>query len=541
MSKINDLLPLPPGINKPSAYDVFGLSPGEQNGDKIIEAAIGTIEHLKSVKDQTEPKLWQQAARMVDQARQILSDPQRKAALDAMLGAMSDPLAGLLPAGDPFAAVTPVTGTDPQPESVAMPPGLFGTPLETDPTLASTAARSISMPTGQQQPVQNPVVQPTSRSKRRRGRRSSPLSRVLLGSLTVALLSLIGLLAYFMFFGPGKVELVKSGNKLTISTIESQASPLQANRARPVEQPQPTALRPDKPSDPVMGDLGQPRSNNQIPMPGGVAEPVSETAEIKSAGKPDPPWKAPSTDQAPTNQAPTDLTPTAPTATAPTPTAPKPTAVPKPSVPKPSVPKPSVPKPSVPKPSVPKPSVPIPAGEPFDQPLAIQQVRQLIREANWEDMKPAAEALIGMPLSPENEAQAQSLYELTDLATYYRGAISKAVGELEVGNDFAVTDSFRVIVVETGADYLQVRYNKKNRSFTLDEFPFSLAHKLATFQVPAGPTGQAAKAVYQAIAPTATDAHREQAIGWLRAISGEVPGANPSRLAETIQSIYREQ
>ncbi len=75
------------------------------------------------------------------------------------------------------------------------------------------------------------------------------------------------------------------------------------------------------------------------------------------------------------------------------------------------------------------------------------------------------------------------------------------MGELEVGNDFEISNSLRVLVVETGDDLLTIRYNKKNRSFKFDEFPFSLAHKLAAFQIPDSPTGQAAKAVYQAIAP----------------------------------------
>jgi len=60
--------------------------------------------------------------------------------------------------------------------------------------------------------------------------------------------------------------------------------------------------------------------------------------------------------------------------------------------------------------------------------------------------------------------------------------------------------SHHTLNIEKGDDLLVVRYNEKNRSFTFDEFPFSLAHKLASFSVSDSPTGEAAKAVYQAIA-----------------------------------------
>ncbi len=170
----------------------------------------------------------------------------------------------------------------------------------------------------------------------------------------------------------------------------------------------------------------------------------------------------------------------------------------------------------------------------------LEKVRTLLRQANWAGMKTVAEAATEMPMSESQQAEAEALYHLADLATYYRVGIEKAVSQLSVGNDFAVTDTFRVIVVETGEDLLVVRYNQKNRSFTFDEFPFSMAHKLAAFSMPDSPAAQAAKAVYQAIAPKANDAYRKEAIGWLRQLNGEVDGVDPQRLAETIESLFGE-
>ena len=43
---------------------------------------------------------------------------------------------------------------------------------------------------------------------------------------------------------------------------------------------------------------------------------------------------------------------------------------------------------------------------------------------------------------------------------------------------------------------------------------------------------------YQAIAPKATDAHRQQSIDWLNEIDGEIKGADRSRLIAAIESVY---
>jgi hypothetical protein len=98
-----------------------------------------------------------------------------------------------------------------------------------------------------------------------------------------------------------------------------------------------------------------------------------------------------------------------------------------------------------------------------------------------------------------------------------------------------------VIIVEKGEDLLVVRFNTKNRSYTFDEFPFPLAHKLATFAMDAGtPTFLAAKAAYQALSPKATPAHRDEAVDWLESINEPIEGADPKRVAATIKSLFSE-
>ena len=191
-----------------------------------------------------------------------------------------------------------------------------------------------------------------------------------------------------------------------------------------------------------------------------------------------------------------------------------------------------------------------PDPQPAEQPLsdemiadaeaALARVRDLIRDAKWNEMKQAAESAVQVRMTDEQKTEAEALFEVADLATYYRAGIARAVAELSIGEDFEVTENFRVIIVERGEDLLVVRYNAKNRSFTLDEFPFSLAHRLATFSMPASATGQAAKAAYQAIAPKTTTDYRAEAVQWLREIDGEVEGADPKRMADTIENLFRD-
>ena len=192
---------------------------------------------------------------------------------------------------------------------------------------------------------------------------------------------------------------------------------------------------------------------------------------------------------------------------------------------------------------------PPPDTEPGMQPLTnevtadaeknLDRVRTLIREAKWNEIKGAAQSMLETRMNEEQQADAKALYELADLATFYRDGIERAVAKLNAGDEVTVND-VPVIVVEKGDDLLVVRFLKKNYSYTFDKIPFGLAHQLATYELPASPTTQAAKAAYQAIAPKATDAHRAEAIAWLREITDEVEGANPKRMADTIESLFGE-
>ncbi len=512
--KIHDLLPIPQGTKQPHAYQIFGLEVGEQDTAKISAAVKKTINRLKETKETVDPKIWNQAAKLVQQAKQILADPDKKAQLDARFGIVavattttapgnSDPLGAVLPTADPLASVlppadplSPVAATS-KPAAVAapplpagnvsagsetpppMPPGMFGTP------------KAAAPPASPEQPVTSVVVKKPSRNIRRR--RKSTLGTLVFATFAIGMLALIGGLG-FMLVKYGQISLVQSNEGVAISLGETETENLvKINEQTTTSEDTPNT--PPKPHDPVMGNL----ADNVPPPP--------PTQDSDSPPPADPPTKTPSNNPPP-------VTPTPPTETE--------AMMPV------------------------QPATTTPTSEMTEEMVAageerIQQVEQLLRTAKWKEMKPAAEKLTESMLTDEQRERAQSLYELADLASFYRGGIERGVASLKVGNDFQVTDSFRVIIVETGDDLLVVRYSAKNRSYKFDEFPFSLAHKLATFAMPADATSSlAAKAAYQALAPKATQDHRQEAIDWLLSIDEEIEGADPKQVAETIKTLFAE-
>lgn len=578
-TKISDLLPLPDSITDPHPYQVFGLEDGEQDTAKISKAIRGVVANLKSVKKETDPKLWAKAAKLVQTSRVTLANAESKAQLDARFGIIAeesetppceDPLAGVLPTADPLASLLPASdptanAAAPSPDPLAailpaadpsaapatgpqsnvetphsqptisvpagsstgaipgnsMPAGVFGTP-------AHTPGPSESVSAG------NPVVIAAEDHKRAGGsrakRRRKPMLGVLMfGTFAVGMLALIGTLIYFLVFGPGTVAITNSGGQLTISTEPEQeiegplvSPPRDVNQQRPKPQP----------LDPVMGNLsgdmaapstGPSELATQLENSGQTASPpMTEDGDAREDS-------SMSTDRSPAMETSDDMEMSEPP---PVPTEEDVAADPNMDSEPPMETDPAMDS------EEPEPPLTDEMIAQVDEKLI--EVSLLIKSADWAQMKPAAEALTEMRMTDEQSGHAEALYELADLASYYRGGIAKAVKDLEIGNDFAITDDFRVIVVEKGDDLLVVRYSERNRSWSFDEFPFSLAHKLASFAVPESPTREAAKAVYQAVAPKTSPEYRAESVRILEGIRGEVEGADPKRLAETVQALFND-
>ena len=169
----------------------------------------------------------------------------------------------------------------------------------------------------------------------------------------------------------------------------------------------------------------------------------------------------------------------------------------------------------------------------------IADVKQLIRDAKWVEMKPSAEQLTEMMLTPEQRVQADALYNLADLATYYRGALQRGLGTLKSTQDFEVADGFRVIVVQVSTSSITVMFNKRNKTYSIDELPLRLGEKIASFALsPDKPDSIAAKNAYQSMVPQATDAHRSDAIDSLMSLNGQLEEVDTKAVAEMIKALF---
>ena len=170
----------------------------------------------------------------------------------------------------------------------------------------------------------------------------------------------------------------------------------------------------------------------------------------------------------------------------------------------------------------------------------IADVKQLIRDAKWVEMKPSAEQLTEMMLTPEQRVQADALYNLADLATYYRGALQRGLGTLKSTQDFEVADGFRVIVVQVSTSSITVMFNKRNKTYSIDDLPLRLGEKIASFALsPDKPDSIAAKNVYQSMVPQATDAHRSDAIDSLMSLNGQLEEVDTKAVAEMIKALFK--
>ncbi|TWU57038.1 hypothetical protein Poly51_29590 [Rubripirellula tenax] len=499
--KLSDLLPIGDTNSAPHPYQIFGLEAGEQDLPTIASAVQATVARLRGVKDATPPALWKQAAQLVQAARVTLADPAKKAELDARFGIIAvdetpspttaaqtpaakvDPLAGMLPPSNPLAPVTAASTPTPvaTPEPNAIPPGIFGAPSG---PAAATPVQQYVAPAA----IATPVIRKVRPIKTRR---RSMVGTLMMGTFLLGMLAAIGVLSYFLLFGPGSLAITSKDGSLTISTgpgssAGSTTGSTSVADPRPLDPDNDTA-RPRR-FDPVMGKMG-----------GDMEPPQPSITELQPSVAPEVAAEQMNASVQDMNQ---DGGMSAGMTAAPTVAS------------------------------------EVTAADIAKADAEIARVTSLLRQPNWSEMKSAAEATQRLPMQGEQKIRVKGLYQLADLATYYRGGVEKGVESLQVGNDFEVTSDFRVVIVEVGADFLVVRYNAMNRTFKFDEFPLSLANRLATFSIPEGPTRQASMAAYQAIAPVSDQGYREEAIQILGTLSGQVEDVDTAAVIEAIKLVH---
>jgi len=512
-TKVSQLLPIPDGIQHPHAYQVFGLEGGEQDPQKVKSAIAATIAQLNSRKEDTDPTLWKQAAKLVKQAKAVLADPVQRRELDARFGIIDlsapplsapppaepspssvatpsevlDPLAGLLPSADPLADAPP-----PIPASIPAPP----------PPPVSAMKSPVAINSGKP-------------SDRRRSK-----SNGILGLFTLGLFAIVALLTYFVFFGPGELAITSRDGELRIrtGTSETGQTAAAARNKTPGGKANADPVLPRTPASDPSRSAGKSTDFDDAPrprigMPGDPIDPLPPEWQMEMASSPDSPGKPDSPTDS--NQPPAPMTPRAPDTVA------NPDAM----------------------------MEVVPAGESAAVEMTeamvqevdqqIKHVQDLIRQAKWKEMAPAAAELKEALMTDQQRQQVETLYELADLASYYYGAIERGIGSRQAAEMIDVSGSVQIGIVEVGPDLLVIRYAGKNKRYTFRELPLALAHRMAEFALSQDKaTNLAAKACYQAIAPMSNVDYRKQAMEWLNSTAGDVAGVHPQRIANTIQELF---
>ena len=537
ISKRSDLLPLPDNGSAPTPYQVFGLKEREADLQVIDNAIQSTITKLKAVRDEVEPSLWKQVAILVQNSRVVLLDPEKKHALDLQQSKQSktaqktpptasrptDPLASLLPPVNPIAPakpdplVTPAASVNPMappsksksqapppsaqpPSTPPIPDGLFRGPAVNEEG-APVIRGENALPTEEQtDPVAViPSIRNTKPRLARRPRKSL-LGKMVATTITLSLLVLSGGLIYYLALGSGTLSISRQDGGLTISTKQPppQTSPVVSP---PVEQKMKS--RPIR--DPVMGVIGSktPKGATNPPtFPKNQASPPKSSDATKILDAP----RDPSSED----------TPAPPV---------KPMLQTKPA--------------PAPEPAMPQKSDEVTPEMVAATETSISDLGKAIAQRRWPKLKEMSERLIDQPRSDEQTPMVEGLFQVVDLATYYRDGIKQGVAGLNTGKDFEVSDDVRVIIVAHSEESLTVRFNAKNRTYSIDELPLSLAHRLASFQIPAGPLREASKAVYQALAPKSTEEHRVESVKTIRSLpEGSVPGVAPEQLVLALESLF---
>ncbi|WP_182868758.1 hypothetical protein [Stieleria mannarensis] len=567
-SKLSDLLPIRTATGKPNAYQVFGLKSGESDGAKITAAIKRVYQTLKESRSTADPTVWKQAATLAEAARKQLEDPQQRRALESRLAAggdsaggstaggdtaggstatsePEDPLASLLPRSkplsDPPATDSAAAGSTPQPAAavLGMPPGLStparpATPasvLGTPPL--GTPAQGMSA-TGAPAPAPAQPAQPTPTSiaptenvaenaavtwtppKKQKPKRRRKKTGVFLFALFVIVMlgAIVGLLQF-----------LTQGGQIALRPPGDAGGGIVVGQPNPApQQPRPAAPN----SDGVLGNVAASGIADSLRRP-------QDDTPADSPGMQPPPVQSPG-NQTPPNTMPVDgMPPAQPPMNSEPPPADTATPDPTPS-PAPSPTTPTAPE-TMPPETMPPETMP-PAAIAANQ-EKIEAVEQLIRAADWEQMKPAAEALLKLKLNAQQSKRASSLYDIADLASFYRGAIGRGLATLNTGGTFDYVEGIPVIVVEVSPEELTIKFNNRTRSFTVDEMPPRLTEKITSFALsPERPDAIAGQALYRLIHPKWRAEYRDDTFEVLASVDGELEQVDTAMLQQVAKELF---
>jgi len=505
------LLSLPSSLSSPDAYRVLGLSALEADRAKIEIAANATIAKLKALKAETQPAAWATAVQWVQTAFTILNDPSKKAAYDRKLAAeiakqqAGDPLAGFLPTGPvqtSAAAVVPVVPVLPPALPPSRQPSMTDASSEWAANLAATPVAST------QQTPREPAI-PVLRNMRARRRRILWTSIVLSLFCLVAIGGLVG--AVYWLQNNSNQIVVNFNPGATLGPGGVVVAP-----------PMPNAPKYPVDRDSVMGQFA-----------GDVAPPSRADPEAGMT----PPEQDERLARRLEKQRQRDAEAAMQASLAPQ------TESPLPNILGPNANVPETEMPEMPEtPGSTDPMLNSPAATATQiaaADSALTELVAIIQRREWNAMQPKAKSILALPMDDAQKDRAESLYQFVELAIYYHGGIKKTLGTLGSGQEYDLTDTLKVFIVEASGDRLMIRYNGKNKEYTFETMPLILLHQFGKLSMPADtPTTRAAKYAFQAIAPTTTPPYRAEAIAELGKIDGEIEGAQADKVIAAIRDVF---
>lgn len=462
-----------------------------------------------------------------------------------------DPLAGLLPDADPLELPPAVVAV---PADPIVAPARFAE----DPSLAESTLPASPTPVASEAPAVPRFAEPPLLVMReaspppvlRRSRRRRDPTVMLLGVVSLAMFGLIGLLAYFLLFAQGRVEVAQGEGRLTIqASRDGQTDGRIAPDRPPAERPN---VQP-RGRDEVMGTLepGDGR-NRRTPPPGrSLARDLSATVDGHSPATDDTwPSDPPADVSQQANAAADDVGPgqgvgagqgVGPEASA-TPTA---DADEDPPGPMSDADDEAATNAST---SAPDPRSTTDRDDPGRETLAeaaLAEAAARIRQADWDQMQAAVDSAVASAESNGQRERARGLRQWVDLATHYRRGLLNGLDRLSAGNEIRI-GPIDVIVVESTGDGLTIRRGAKNYRYPPDELPPRVAEAVAALSLAeANPQTRLARWSYASISPAFADEYRADAIGQIRGLSAETLADSPvaevdlQLLAETIEWVFR--
>ncbi len=552
-TQLSDLLPIPSGVSQPNAYQVFGLKGGESDNDQVIMAIKYAYAHLKQTRASADPEVWKRAARIAEQAKKTLEDLElrnrldhqievSKASADQASAAMADPLAGMLPASNPMAgpAKEPPSTQQPSPEprnsnnaasvlgvtpgstaSLGTPPtaaSMLGTP-PTGPALPPPAA--VASPPGvlKAPSVESAPAMGWTPPKPARKRRKKKSGALLFGLLVVGMLSAIAYLLYFLNEN-GRIAI---GNTPVAATTVADPAPDSKRTPRANLANKNDGVMAGAVTSGVAASLQNPRPGSSNGL--GSVAPNSDAIQNAINGQ----VGGDSMDSSQSGEAmmgqPDALEPTMMV----------------PAMPEPAMPEPAMPEPAMPEPTT---SEPEPSGSPSPAVVQASQEKiaaaeQLIRDAKWDQMKPAADALLKLDLNSDQRKRASALYDIADLANYFRGGIVRGLATLQVGNTFEMAKDFPVIVTDVSAQSLSFQYNRVQKSFTIDEMPPTLVERVSSMSLSLDqPDVIAGLALYRLLHPATNDEYRLDAMEQLQTIDGQLEKVDTGAMLAVVKEWF---